>query len=179
MPAQIVQKADQDILNSCTKYLAREFLEPRSNFGQFPAGDLRGYISDSWRFPIIDSYSDGTNFEACYAFNEVTFVYTQPRQSAPSQVAVVGTFHSLYDPLPLRRIADTPYFTLSIVVPKNQVHTYKYLVDGQAVLDPINPQQAMADNGQPWSRFFTQLCALPISLDRQELALLQRLVNRI
>jgi hypothetical protein len=47
------------------------------------------------------------------------------------------------------------------------------------VLDPINPQRAVADNGQPWSRFFTQLGAVPISFDRYELALLQRLVGRI
>lgn len=179
MPAQIVQKPDEDVLNWCAKYLAREFFEPRSNFGQFPTGDLRGYISDSWRFPVVDGYSDGTNFEAGYAFNEVTFVYSQPRQSPPTAVAVFGTFQNLYEPVPLRRVADTPYFSVSLVVPKNQVHTYKYLVDGQPVLDPINPQQTRADNGALWSRFFTQLCALPISFDRYELNLLQRIVNRI
>src|SRR5205814_4772520 len=92
---------------------------------------------------------------------------------------IVGTFNNLYEPLALRRIADTPYFTLSVVVPKNQVHTYKYFVDGQPVLDPINPQLAVADSGQQWSRFFTQVCAVPISFDRYELALLQRLVARI
>ncbi len=179
MPLLLVDKNDGDVLNSCTKYLAREFLEARSNFGQYPTGDFRGFISDCWRFPIIDSYSDGTNFEASYAFNEVTFVYAQPRQALPSQVAVVGTFHTLYDPIPLRRVAATPYFTVSIVIPKNQVHTYKYMVDGQPVLDPINPQQVIKENGRAWSRFFTQLCATPISFDRRELALLQRIVDRI
>ena len=179
MVAQIVHKADEDILNSCAKYLARDFQEPRNNFGQYPTGDLRGHISDCWRFPVIDSYSDGSNFEASYALNEVTFVYTQPQQAPPEQVAVLGTFHNLYEPVPLRRIPSTPYFTVSMVIPKNQVHTYKYLVDGQVVLDPINPQRTVADNGKPWSRFFTQLCATPISFDRRELALLERIVNRI
>jgi len=66
-----------------------------------------------------------------------------------------------------------------VVVPKGETHTYKYIVDGAAVLDPINPQQLMRDNGQIWSRFFTDLCTQPVSLDRRELALLERITNRI
>src|SRR5438045_4389699 len=99
MPMQLVNKRAEDVLNSCTKYLAREFLEARSNFGQYPTDDFRGFISDCWRFPIIDSYSDGTNFESSYAFNEVTFVYAQPRQALPGSVAVVGSFHPLDEPI--------------------------------------------------------------------------------
>lgn len=168
------------ILSNCAKYLARELGVARQNFGQWPAGDLRSFIAESWRFPIVDSHSDGIDFVGSYAANAVTFVFVLlPGQSVPDSVAVVGTFGPMFEPLPMSRVASTPYFAVTVVVPKGYVHTYKFLVDGQPRLDPINPQQVVLDNGQTWSRFFTHLCGQPISFEHWELDLLNRLTARI
>lgn len=178
MPVEVLQKDDLYILNQCTKFLARENIDARHNFGQYPAGDLRARICEPWRFPIVDSHSDDGNFEGAYSFNQVTFVYAAPAL-LPQSVALIGSFANLYQPIALRRVQDTPYYTVTLVVPKGEVHTYKFLVDGQAIVDPINPQQTALDNGKTWSRFFTQLASQPISFERWELAILGRFTNHI
>src|SRR5262249_4647114 len=114
-----------------------------------------------------------------YRYNTVTFIYRRLDGAPPAAVSVVGTFGDLYAPVPLRRIADTGYFTLSVVVPKGQVHLYRYVVDGELGPDPINPQRIAAESGPVWSRFFTQLTVQPIVLERWEFALLQRLTEEI
>jgi len=67
----------------------------------------------------------------------------------------------------------------AVLVPAGQLHTYKFLVAAQPVLDPINPQRTVLDNGIEWSRFFTQRCAVPVSFEIWELAILVRLTNEI
>ena len=176
MAVQVLAKDDNAILNYCAKYLARDVTEARHNFGRWSDADVRSHVAESWRFPLVDGYSDGVDFEAGYALNEVTFVY--PDAQAQS-VAVIGTFANLYEPIPLTRVADTPFFAVTVVVPKGEVHYYKLLVDGRPTLDPINPQQAPLDNGVVWSRFFTQLASEPISLERWELAILKRFTAHI
>jgi hypothetical protein len=172
-----IVKDDQYILNYCTKSLAR------IDFDQSNPDDLSSRICESWRFPIIDSYSSGSDFATDYSSNTVTFVYVPQRQTVPQNVAVVGTFCNLYEPLPLRRIrfidSDTKYYALTVVVPKGQVHTYKFIVDGEIELDQINPQRVVLDNGKTWSRFFTHLCSQPISFERREVYLLNRLTDHI
>jgi hypothetical protein len=176
---EILQKDDVSVLNVCAKYLAREDDGPRHNFGQFDPGDPRGRVCEGWRFPILDTYSDGRDQVASYAFNEVTFVYGLPWLPSPTSVAVVGTFASLHEATPLRRISGTPYFTLTAKIPKGELHTYKFIVDGVAQTDPINPQRVTLENGREWSRFFTQLCSQPVSFERRELVLLDRLTRHI
>lgn len=184
MTVQIAVREDQDVLNYCAKYLARENSDPRHNFGQHDPASFRARVCEPWRFPIIDSHSDRQDFVADYAFNDVTFVFaSQSQPEPPQEVVVVGTFANLYEPLPLRRLKfqeiETPYFAITVVVPKGEVHTYKFVVDGRPEVDPVNPQLTMLDNDRMWSRFFTQNCTQPISLERWELALLQRLTDHI
>jgi hypothetical protein len=176
---QILQKDDVTVLNVCAKYLPRDDRAPRHNFGQFEPDDARGQVCEAWRFPIIDTYYDGMDQVASYAFNEVTFVYGLPWLPSPRSVSVLGTFGALHAPMPLRQIAGTPYFTLTLKVPKGEVHIYKFIVDGEAHPDPINPQRVTLDNGREWSRFFTQLCSQPLSFERWELILLDRLTTHI
>ena len=59
------------------------------------------------------------------------------------------------------------------------MHLYKYVVDGQAVVDPINPQRVTQDNGREWSRFFTHLVTEPVSFERWGLAILNRIAQHI
>lgn len=168
---------DQYVLNQSTKFLARQ------DFDLLHPDEMRTRIAQSWRFPVIDTYGNGENFEKMYAFNAVTFIYAAQRNAVPQQVEVVGTFAQLFAPLPLRRVrfidSETRYFARTVVVPKGEVHLYKFVVDGEEALDPINPQRVQIENGRTWSRFFTQLCPIPLSLERWERVILGRLTNHI
>lgn len=179
MAVQILVKDDTYVLNQCAKYLARNNTDPRHNFGQFDPGDIRSRICESWRFPIVDVYSDGVNFESTYAQNEVTFVYAHEGSTPPQQISVVGTFSNLYEPIPLRQVGDSKYFTVTVLVPKGEIHTYKFILDGAAIVDPINPQRVTLDNGKVWSRFFTFLCTTPLTLEQWERDLLARLTYHV
>jgi hypothetical protein len=179
MTVTLASKDDRYVLNWCAKYLARDNQDERSNFGQFPAGDARGRIAESWRFPVIDGYGEGPDPAENYRYNTVTFIYRRFDGAPPASVQVVGTFGDLYAPVALRRVPDTGYFTISAKVPKGQVHLYRYIVDGEMTPDPINPQRVTTEGGRVWSRFFTQLTVQPVALERRELALLQRLTEEV
>jgi hypothetical protein len=94
-------------------------------------------------------------------------------------VSVIGTFCNLFEPIPLQVVAGEPFFALSVVLPKGRVYTYQFMVDGKPVLDPVNPQRVVLDNGKTWSRFFTDLCTVPITFEDWELTLLDRMTQRI
>lgn len=187
MAAQTVQADDQYVLNQCTKYLARDSADPRHGFGQYGAGDGRAAICEAWRFPIIDSHWDGNSAETSYGFNNVTFVYRGARAGlrGPNavEVALVGTFAPLYETIPLHPLTfmgePTGLFAVTVKAPKAQVHRYKFVADGRPELDPINPQRETLDNGQEWSRFFTEACTIPLTFNRFEREVLQRLVSHL
>ncbi|GBF82535.1 glycogen-binding domain-containing protein [Aphanothece sacrum] len=183
MSAQVVEKEALYILNHCTKYLARDNTDGRHNyFTRFNPNDPRSNISEVWRFPIIDSYRDKDNPETSYNFNEVTFVYAALGNNQPQSVSVIGTFANLYEPIPLLPISfleeATGYYAVTVVVPKGEKHIYKFLVDGIVQLDPINPQHVILDNGETWSRFFTQLCTEILVLEHWEVQILERLTDQ-
>ena len=178
-----INKNSQYIFNHCTKYLARSNNDSRHNYGQLSANTTAANataanICESWRFPIIDSYSDGQNFETGYGYNEVTFIYVSTEPSMQN-ISVIGSFANLYEPIPLQQVEDSDYYALTLIIPKGQVHTYKFLVNGEIELDAINPQQSSLDNGQIWSRFFTDNCTVPISFERWEMQILDRLTDHI
>jgi phosphoribosylformylglycinamidine (FGAM) synthase-like amidotransferase family enzyme len=71
----LVDRDDVYVLNYSTKYLARDNTDARHNYGQYTGDDPRARIAEAWRFPIVDSYYDGRDYEASYAYNCVTFIY--------------------------------------------------------------------------------------------------------
>ncbi len=157
---------DQYVLNHCTKYLARD----------------TGTIVEPWRFPVVDSHNEDGDPNGRYRYNDVTFIYDGRRQ-APANVGVIGTFAKIYKPIPLRpvRFLDeaTGYFAVTVKIPKGELHYYKFQVDGQVVLDPINPQRTRIDNGMEWSRFMTHMLTQPINFERWEYDILARLTVHI
>lgn len=177
-----VEKDDQYVLNHCTRFLARDSTEPRHDFGQYAAGDPRAAVCEAWRFPVVDSHFDGRSQDASYGFNDVTFIHDD-RAGTATSVSVVGSFGQLYDPVPLHPVRflgePTGLRTVTVQVPKGQVHTYVFLVDGRRELDPVNPQRSAADDGKLWSRFFTDGCQVPLVLSRRERELLGRLVSHL
>lgn len=158
------------ILNFAGKYLARR-----------PDAPVAEY-AEPWRFPLIDS-SWGGNENQGYTSNTVTFVWVADASADTTPISVVGTFDNLWDATPLHSVMfdgePTRYRAATVLVPKGQMHTYKFLRAGVGLLDPINPQRAVLDNGSEWSRFFTEQCVAPLSFERWELAILVRLTNEI
>jgi hypothetical protein len=114
----VVETEDLWVLNHCSRYLSR-------------AGDPAGACAHGWRFPLITPNRHERADDQDDRYNEVTFVFrADPRTDAPRQVAVLGTFATLYEPLPLRAVSflgeETGYYALTCVVPKGQVHRYQY-----------------------------------------------------
>ena len=188
MPTFFFYKDDQEILNYCTKYLARFNNDPRHSYGPPGTSAPRDRIAEAWRFPVIGAYGGGASGIQSPAdfsgYNEVTFIYNGSDPQSPVSVSVIGTFNTLYEPLPLRRAMfdgePSRYFSLSYVIPQGQVHRYRFIVDNQyPVNDAINPQEEMLDNGAVWSRFFTDSFTSPVVMEPWELDLLYRLSAEI
>jgi hypothetical protein len=157
------------VLNFVAKYLAR--------------GASSDAYAEPWRFPLIDSCKPAGDTDSTQAFNLVTFVWRAAQAEDHRPVSVVGSFDKLWDSTPLERVQfygqATVYLAVTVRIPIGEVHTYKFIVGGEAVLDPINPQRQRLNNGLEWSRFFTQYCTAPISLEEWEIAILARLTNEI
>lgn len=174
----MICKLDHEyVLNHCTKQLSRAAAWPG------PCEDPASYrarISEAWRFPIIGLMRDAS--DDTDELNLVTFVY-KVAPGNQTQVQVLGTFASLCEPVALEAVLfegeDTGYRAASIAVPRAEMHTYRYCIDGRYFPDPINPQTVELDNGRPWSRFFTDAYLQPIVLEAWEFRLLYRLIERI
>lgn len=172
-----VSTADEvHVLNACAKHLARSNPQHRHDHG-LPDGDARRHLCEAWRFPLVDAHNGPDAVEA-YRHNDVTFVY-DASGTQPDEVHVCGSFAAWHTRIPLRRIRDFDYFAATVTVPKAQVHRYRFFVDGESVLDPINPQRTRGDNGVQWSRFFTESCTTRITFEAWEAILLERLANHI
>ena len=175
---------DQYVLNHCTTYLARSDKAPRHDFGfgHYEEGNAGARIREAWRFPIVDSCGLPAGGEPESKFNDVTFVFPDFEMQRDS-VAVVGTFDKLYQPIELRRIdflgEPTAYFAVTVPVPKRGIFHYRFMVDGEFVIDKVNPQNDRLDNGELWSRFFTWECTSPVVLQRWQLGILERFCDHI
>ncbi|MCA6098193.1 gluconate 2-dehydrogenase subunit 3 family protein [Bradyrhizobium australafricanum] len=170
MPATVLDPGDEYVLNHCTKHINRSGFDEASS----------ATISEAWRFPIVGPMREDN--PAPFDGNLVTFVYRlKPGDERP--VRILGTFATLYEPIPLKRVLfqgdDTGYRAVSFVVPQSQVHTYKFYIDGKFILDPINPQRVQLANGRLWSRFFTDGYLQPLVLELWELRTLYRLIEQI
>ena len=159
------------VLNAVGKYLARRPDAPISEY------------CEAWRFPMIGTHRTAAGAAGESDLNRVTFVWRADAPSDQTPVSVVGTFDDLWRSTLLDVVRfdgePTAWRAATVLVPKRQVHTYKFLRGGQTVLDPINPQRKKLDDGIEWSRFFTENCATPISFEPWELAILARLTNEI
>ncbi|BCA61196.1 hypothetical protein HMP09_0430 [Sphingomonas sp. HMP9] len=85
----------------------------------------------------------------------------------------------MFEPLDLRRIGDSIFFALTLKVPKGARYRYLLIVEGNVVADPINPQIQITASGQIWSSFFTWAYNQPISFERWEFTILERLTRHI
>jgi hypothetical protein len=180
MAVELRDPGSEYVLNHCTRHLNRAGLPPDPG-DEDAAAAFRARISEAWRFPIIGFIREEQQADA-RPVNLVTFVYKMPPGDV-RQIAILGTFGTLYESIPLHPVIfngeDTGYRSVSVVVPQSELHTYKYVVDGRFVLDPINPQRIRLANGRLWSRFFTDGYLQPIILEPWELRILYRLIDQI
>ena len=169
----LVTRDDIYVLNYSTKYLARDNSDARHNYGQYASDDPRARIAEAWRFPIIDSYYNGQDYVASYAFNCVTFIYADESRSI-TDVAVIGTFADLHTPIPLRRVDGTKDWT---VAPRCRSEVHRHSSAGERPSSIQSTRSACPLDGSEWSRFLGT--AQPISFEDWEAALLQRLTDHI
>jgi hypothetical protein len=179
---------DDYILNCATKYLARFNADRRHSYGPPGVEAPRDNVAEAWRFPVIDRYGGGasavSNERDFRDYNAVTFIYAGSDAQSPSSIGVIGTFATLFDPLPLRQVSwegePTRFWSVSYAVPTGQKHTYRFIVDNAfPINDPINPQEVKQDNGAKWSSFFTDAYSSPVVMERWELDILYRLAAEI
>jgi hypothetical protein len=164
------------LLGLIAKYLARDDIAPRHDYGHL-TGDPRAAILEAWRFPWVDGWFSAN--DPAQPFNAVTFVHAAADRQPGAAVEIVGSFGELHTPIPLVGLADTHYSTLTLQIPKGEVHTYRMRINGVWQTDPINPQRVALDNGVVWSRFFTWGATQRLSLERWEARLLERLCSHI
>ena len=180
----------QYVLNHCTQRISRSNPEARHNYNnQFPSGDPRSSLSEPWRYPIIDSYAslsqpkteDEKNRD--FGMNRVTFLTHHPPDALPASVALVGSFHPLYETIPLEPIPfmdePTGYHACMVKLPKGEVHTYRFIINGSLTNDPINPQTRTLQNGETWSLFFTDGATELVTFQPWQARLLDRLTDHI
>lgn len=177
MRAAIVPKEVDYLFNHCTKYLARMNNDARHSFSGLTVTDQRGRISESWRFPIVDSDDSGVSDAS--EFNHVTFVFCQPESKSRQSIFLLTPCLDLFNPAPLQQAGDSIYFTLTLRIPKGWRDRYRFIVDGRASLDPINPQTMTTPQGEAWSSFWTWAYNEPINLDRWALALVERMTRAL
>ncbi|MEH0155556.1 gluconate 2-dehydrogenase subunit 3 family protein [Limibacter armeniacum] len=168
------------IYNHCTKHLARTVFSSAHKYDIASVStSLSQHIPEAWRFPIIDCYSENSGTGA-YDFNEVTFVWCDySKSSTDLTVELFGTFDKLYKAIPLKRVEKSMYYTVSLKIPKGEVHYYKFKVNGQVVLDPINPQRHTDEGDNEWSQFFTDMCNHLLTFEKWEADLLQKITQHI
>ena len=171
---ELSQRDDLYVLNHCTKYLARDTRALRHDFLGVDAGATRALYADSWRFPVVDASSKGPDW------NDITFVFAAlPTEELPREVLLVSTLERLSERLSMRRIAETPFFVASVVAPRMRRYRYIFLVDGRRELDRINPQRETLSSGDVWSSVFTWSYNQPITFERWEFTILDRLTRHI
>jgi hypothetical protein len=181
MAVESVTKDVTYILNHCTKYLARDNQDNRHDpFGLY-GGQSRAKITEPWRFPIIDSHSpDLDNAGDAYDWNDVTFIYSTERNGPfPHQVEILSTCNALYKPIQLTRVEESNYWACTLKIRKARRYRYLFVVDGSLLLDPLNPQTETGMTGEIWSSFFTWAYNQPVSFERWEFVILERLTRHI
>jgi len=175
----VADQNPEDILNQCTRHLARGKVCFRDSAG-VPQDNL-STVCENWRFPLIQPVTDSNGHTGI--LNEVTFVYFTGPDRPAGKVEVVGCFGPMYQPIDLQPVlynnVPTGYFALSLLLPVGKGYYYRFRVDGKDMPDPINPQRKMLENNQEWSFFFTDYYNYSVEFEEWEMNLLSRLVTYI
>lgn len=178
MSLPFVIKDDQYVLNHCAKYLSRDNIDARHDYLGLYTLDDRAQFADAWRYPIVDNHD--SKVSNTFEWNDVTFIWVlKSTDEVPPEVELISTCHVLYETIPLARVGDSSYMACTLRVKKSQRYRYLFRVNGILKRDPVNPQTEILLNGEQWSSFFTWGYNQPISFERWELTILDRLARHI
>lgn len=168
-PVKSITKEPQEVFNYCTKYLIRE-----------RSAEAKEY-SEGWRFPLVMTCLN--NDQVCHLNNEVTFIYKKAKGETINSIEITGSFLPLYQTLPLQPLmfmdAASGLYYLTVQLPVGTGYYYRFLVNGNYVLDPINPQRTVHATGKEWSFFFTDFYNYSTDFEEWEMNLLYRLIEQI
>jgi len=171
--AQIITKSSEEVLNLCTKYLARGAKLFQNQFSK-DASNLT-VISENWRFPVVQPTLNDRGQVS--AVNEVIFIY---KGTPDDQVEITGSFAPLYQSFPLQPVLfegqNIGYYYLAVKVPTGKGYYYRFSKNGVNFNDPVNPQTTTLLNGVQWSYFFTDYFNYTGEFESWELRVLFRMV---
>lgn len=171
---------DNHLYDISTKYLARDkFNGEHSYFGHLENSSSGNFL-EGWRFPVIEAHKLSSNTEIDLGFNEVTFVYRAENPiTSPNNIRVVGDFVQDSEGIPLTRLANSSYWTVTLKLTTGCVFNYGFIVDGEFILDPINSRRRNDRSLNPWSYFWTDYCREIVTFENWEIDILQRLTRHI
>jgi hypothetical protein len=168
---------DEQILNYCTKLLARGV----KMFSEDISSDSFNLskISENWRFPIIEPVLDGNGMP--HTVNRVTLIFIA--KPGFNNVRAIGSFIPWYESIELTPVKfegnDTAFFACQLLLPVGKSYYYKFVIDGTTITDPVNPQSKILSNGRQWSFFYTDFYNSSEEFEAWEVSLLYRLANQI
>jgi hypothetical protein len=76
-------------------------------------------------------------------------------------------------------VGESDYLSLTLQLARGGRYRYRFIVNGQAQLDPINPQTTVTPQNETWSSLWTWAYNEPINLERWEMALVGRMTNAL
>jgi hypothetical protein len=176
---EVINQNDEQILNYCTKYLARgaKFFNDSTTAESFNLTT----VAEDWRFPLVLSAVDDDGVTG--TINKVIFVWQSKPGETVNSISVVGSFAPLYQSFALKPLRydgeNTGYYTFTIKAPVGKGFFYKFIVNGVDEYDRINPQRKKFANGKEWSFFFTDYYTSSEEFEDWEINLLYRLANQV
>src|SRR5687768_9061539 len=114
---EVVTKTADYLYNHIAKSCSRDVYDARHDYGDFKRSEVQSNVPDPWRIPVIDTHRQ-PGLDNNYYFNDVTFIYPFDFNNPPQAISLVGTFHKLYEPIHLKRLENSRYYTVTCVVPK-------------------------------------------------------------
>jgi Gluconate 2-dehydrogenase subunit 3 len=173
------QRNDEQILNYCTKHLARGV----KLFSEDVSSDSFNLstISENWRFPIVEPALDDNGGTG--TVNRVTLVWMAKSSDTINSVRAIGSFVPWYESIELTPVkfedGNTNFYACQLMLPVGKSYYYKFIINGIKFTDPINPQIKILSNGKQWSFFFTDFYNASEEFEAWEISLLYRLANQI
>ncbi len=170
---------DEQIINYCTKYLARGV----RLFSDSVASDSFNLTvnSENWRFPIVEPALDEAGLTG--SVNCVTLVWKANPGDPMNSIKAIGSFIPWYESIELTPVqfegADTLFYASQLMLPVGKSYFYRFLINGNEQMDPINPQVKILSNGRSWSYFFTDYFNSSEEFEEWEISLLYRLANQV
>jgi hypothetical protein len=175
--SQSANRNDEQILNYCTRHLARGVKLFTDNISNTSFN--LSTVSENWRFPIVESAADDNGETG--NINRVTLVWKA--DGLVNSAYAVGNFIPWYEKAALTPVMfegnTTSFYACTLLLPIGKSYYYRFVINGNETLDPVNPQFKILSNGKTWSFFFTDYYNSSEEFEEWEVNLLYRLTSQV